>query len=128
MFTSLFFVLVAGWGIGWFVARSLVASPIRLVAAELAAATKDRGEFRSFELTVLTVVYWVSSFLAGVTHCAACTGFWAGCALALWGSHLGLHSPLSVVGTGLAVMGANALLDGVLAACLTIADGDQTHG
>jgi hypothetical protein len=120
------FLVVVGWGLGWLVARSLVAEPVRRVAAELVSALEDRSSLRGFDYAILTVSYYAMRGLSGAIHCAACSGFWIGVLLGSFGHELGIDSPLSPIGSGVAVMGANALLDGVLEACLTIAYG-ETH-
>lgn len=124
MVTGLIFLLVVGWGLGWLVARSLIAEPGRRVAAELAKALEDRSEHRGFDYAVLTVSFYAVRMLSGAIHCTACSGFWIGLFLGCFGEELGVDSPLSPVASGIAVMGANALVDGVLEACLTIAYGD----
>lgn len=128
MVTSLVFVLVVGWSLGWLVARSLVAEPVRRLFAALTLTLEERKGFRSFDWLVLTCAYWPTRFLSGVTHCAACSGFWIGILLATFGGIVGVHSPLTPLGTGLAVMGVNAVVDGVLEACLSIAYGDSNDG
>lgn len=112
-------VLLVGWGLGWLVARSVVGATGRgmLVAWRDAIEAEwrpvaDAGRpvpWRAIGTAAL------SSFLAGVTHCAACSGFWIGCGI-------GFRWPIAGTGlvgalaTGAAVMGANALLDGILSA------------
>lgn len=128
MVTSLVFLLVVGWALGWLVARSLVAEPVRKLFSSLTLALEERHGFRSIDWLILTCAYWTSRFLSGVTHCTACSGFWIGLGLSAWGQVVGVHSPLTALGTGLAVMGVNAVVDGVLEACLAIAYGDSNDG
>ena len=122
--------LLAGWGLGWLVARSKVAEPVRegLVALKgrldanlaawrasaesyMAAPLADRDRMARPAILPAAWFAWpLAAFLAGVTHCAACSGFWIGCAL-------GAFRPADGAGiggallTGVCVMGANAALD-----------------
>jgi len=96
-------VLLVGWGFGWFVARSVAFEPARVLLERLRDGSGEAP----------APVRLALRFLAGVTHCPACVGFWFGLALGFvaWG---GLAGALAA---GAAVMGCNAVLASVTDWC-----------
>lgn len=129
MFASLSVLLLLGWSLGWLVARSAVAAPVRgfllMLDQETLAWRRVSGGLRLF----VAAIHYPSAFLAGVTHCAACSGFWLGLGLSAVAGDLGLSTALPAPVLGVAMMGVNALADAVLAGFLGLADrGDARHG
>lgn len=133
-------LILVGWGLGWLVARSKIAAPIRDTALDWniefidasramvreAGLDPDTATFsdglradvppdfgRRYAPVGLGVV--ASGFLSGVLHCAACSGFWIGLALSV---------PLDLPWWqgGVIVMGANALLDAAVTALAAYAE------
>lgn len=105
--------LLVGWGIGWCVARSEIMEPLRSflagwkarLEADLPAKVAAGGVPGMGDVLAAAVV----PFLSGVTHCAACFGFWTGLALGAWRPVAG-DGLAGALATGISVMGVNATL------------------
>lgn len=123
-------VLLVGWGLGWFVARSTLLAGMREALAQWrdralrAVISEEQGPepdpiVRKRLARRARLRAALPRFAAGLVHCAACSGAWIGCAI-------GIHAPLIGAGaggalaTGVIVMGVNAVLDGLTGAASAI--------
>ncbi len=98
-------------------------APVRNIFRGLHEAFTDPGASAGHEPARLNRAIGLGfAFLSGVTHCAACSGFWFGCGLGLFGGYLGVQSPWGVLSTGIVVMGINALVDSVIAAGIAVVE------
>lgn len=119
--------LLIGWGLGWLVARSVVLEPARHVIESVYGQTRNLWSMTLGQHLALGRIRYVTlpgalthpavAFAYGLIHCAACSGFWIGLALARAGWGLG-PTWGAALETGVAIMGANALIDSWLSANL----------
>lgn len=134
--------LLIGWGLGWLVARSVLFEPGRAMLASvadkinpalaptrhaMALAASDDALSRSSAISEFMKIPKVSIIVRAaaavflllyyLSHCAACSGFWIGLALARAGWGLG-PTWGAALETGVAIMGVNAIIDSWLSANL----------
>ena len=106
--TALLLLVLVGWGLGWLTVRSTIF-----------ARPRDWIYSVAIESTSFSLKSALLAFASGVTHCAACAGFWIGAVLSLnrWGLPTvlpGVHPLFEALASGAIVMGFNALADAAL--------------
>jgi hypothetical protein len=108
-------LLLVGWGLGWFIARShlgglVVREPLDDASARAIARARARGGW------VWLPAAAILGFVSGMVQCAGCSGFWLGLGLGCLWPLPAVPGLAGVLATGFAVMGCNALLDAITGA------------